>query len=655
VQVATTERSLLFAALTYAQRGKPVFPCKPDKTPHTSHGFHDAAVNEDTIRGWWSRWPDAIIGMPTGRPSGCIVADLDIDLTRGIDGRDAWQTLSAPHAEIDTREVITPRGGAHLYFQIPEGVEIRNSASKIGPGIDIRGEGGYVILPPSVTPAGEYMLEASSTREVAEMPPWLVKLLISKDSAPKPISSTNIAEYVGDVVIEGGRNHALASHAGLLRKAGLEPNEILAALLVRNNERCKPPLPRDEVELIAWSSGRWEKGDPDVFTGAVPAPVPVPTVDDAQPKFVASPVSEILARPRPIWLVRNVLPATGVGVMYGASGSGKTFAMLDLSFAIVRGERWFDARTRAGAVVYIATEGALRMRVEAYMAAKGVAAEALDGFAAIESSINLLDATGQEVAELIHAINAYAEHIKRPVVAVNIDTLNRAMPGGNENASEDMGRAVSAASAIGNAVGCLVNFVHHSGKDGSKGSRGHSSLKAAADAELSITRDGDVRLITAEKVRDGLDGAKIGAFKLRTMDLGFVSDDDPEAGPEEVYSSCVIEPCDVDEYDENVVLSPSQNLMLGFVNATFKRHAAVAPGLMQAFDHPPRSGQTVIYKVDLYDAIDEGGGISGSDNKSTEKTAKVRALRGLEDAQIVRVEGDVIWLRTKTPTSVETS
>src|SRR5438105_3493264 len=115
--------SLLDSALEYAALGIPVFPCAATKKPLTENGFKDASTEERQVKHWWGRWPEAMIGVPTGPASGIDVLDLDLDLDEGINGHEFvpnWSTLSPVMVQ-------TPSGGAHLYFR-SEG-EVRNSSS----------------------------------------------------------------------------------------------------------------------------------------------------------------------------------------------------------------------------------------------------------------------------------------------------------------------------------------------------------------------------------------------------------------------------------------------------------------------------------------------------------------------------------------------
>ncbi|HEV2575119.1 MAG TPA: bifunctional DNA primase/polymerase [Beijerinckiaceae bacterium] len=132
-------------AHAYATNGLPIFPVAWNKFPHIKWGA-GASTDPAQIDIYWRRWPCAMIGLPTGAKSGLIV--VDIDRKNGVDG---FQTMRANGWTIDARavEVRTPSGGSHFYFPLKQGDIIKNSASKLGPGIDVRGDGGFVVLPPS--------------------------------------------------------------------------------------------------------------------------------------------------------------------------------------------------------------------------------------------------------------------------------------------------------------------------------------------------------------------------------------------------------------------------------------------------------------------------------------------------------------------------
>lgn len=163
--------SLHEAALRYAASGIPVFPCFENKKPRTTHGFKDASTDPTQINAWWREFPNASIGSPTGGNS--FVLDVDLP-----DGPEALAKLEQEYGSLPhTLEQMTGSGGRHLFFKLPEGVQIKNSAGKIGKGLDSRGIGGYVILPPSPHPSGQrYQWTGKGILHAA--PEWLLQRIL---------------------------------------------------------------------------------------------------------------------------------------------------------------------------------------------------------------------------------------------------------------------------------------------------------------------------------------------------------------------------------------------------------------------------------------------------------------------------------------------
>ena len=239
-------------ALPLAARGARVFPCDANKRPLTAHGLNDATLDIDQINAWGIQHPNALVGMPTGEK--VFVFDVDVDPAKGIDG---FATLQGKQWAVPpTRTHRTRRGGAHYYFRVPDGIEVRNSAGKLGSGLDVRGVGGYVIR------WDVHGGEVENKDTVLDAPTWLLEALSA--SAKKPSAPTH---QVVSGVAEGGRNATLASLAGVMRARGLSAESIEAALLVENAAKCTPPLDDDEVRAIARSIGRYE---------------PAASLDDAQ-------------------------------------------------------------------------------------------------------------------------------------------------------------------------------------------------------------------------------------------------------------------------------------------------------------------------------------------------------------------------------------
>jgi hypothetical protein len=173
--------SMLDAALHYAQMLRiPVFPCNPDdKRPFTVHGFKDASRDETQVRTWWTRFPDAMIGIPTGDISGVWVLDIDIDPVKGVNGFPLWSELIARNGEVPaTLTSITPRGGRHLFFLWQPQLTIKSTQGVPNDGIDVRSNGGYVILPPSARADGSaYRWDPQAGDSPVSAPAWLVALV----------------------------------------------------------------------------------------------------------------------------------------------------------------------------------------------------------------------------------------------------------------------------------------------------------------------------------------------------------------------------------------------------------------------------------------------------------------------------------------------
>jgi hypothetical protein len=233
-------------ALALARRGMAVLPCVArDKTPLTEHGCKDASKNPEVVARWWDQEPDANIGLATGAVSHCFVLDID-----GEEGESALAKLEAEHGQLpSTVESITGGGGRHLFFETPDAL-IRNSAGKVGSGIDVRGEGGYVVVPPSMHPSGRaYAWSVDSAKNLAPAPAWLLAK-VNGGNGHGRIGPTPPAEWrtlVRDGVGEGTRNSTVARLAGHLLRQHVDPFVVLELLRSWNTTSCRPPL--DDVEL----------------------------------------------------------------------------------------------------------------------------------------------------------------------------------------------------------------------------------------------------------------------------------------------------------------------------------------------------------------------------------------------------------------------
>ena len=223
------------------------------------------------------------------------------------------------------------------------------------------------------------------------------------------------------------------------------------------------------------------------------------------------------------WRVKGVFPTTGLAALFGPSASGKSFLAFDCAVAVAEGTQWFGFKTNACNVVYIALEGeaGYRLRVEAWEKQNG---------RNLPSNLQMVLQPFKLTEPLDLSDLAAAVH---HASVIFLDTLNRAAPTSDENSSKDMGEILEATKRLQELSGGLVVLITHTGKDVSKGVRGHSSLFAALDAGIEVERNANGRAWTVAKAKDSSDGQKF-PFTLKSHDLGKDSDGD-------LQSSCTVE------------------------------------------------------------------------------------------------------------------
>lgn len=281
-----------------------------------------------------------------------------------------------------------------------------------------------------------------------------------------------------------------------------------------------------------------------------------------EPRYKLLGSADLHALPPLEWRVRGVLPAVGLAGWYGPSASGKSFLALDVAAAIAENSRWFDCRVEAAPVVYAALEGeaGFKLRAQAWEAHKGRTLP--DGLSMVLQPFKLTDP--RDISDLAAVLPAGA--------VVFLDTLNRAAPTADENSSKDMGEILEGAKRLQSLIGGLVVLVHHTGKDATKGLRGHSSLFAALDAAVEVSRDGDRREWKVAKAKDGEDG-DAHPFKLQIETLGTDAYGD-------AVTSCVVMP-DHAARDVRAVKLPqggNQRLVLDALRPMFKDGVTGKPG-----------------------------------------------------------------------------
>jgi P4 family phage/plasmid primase-like protien len=232
------------------------------------HGSKDATLDENQVRAWWRQYPNANIGLATGHQFFAV----DVDIKK--DGDQTWGMLRSQHGGLqETIEAITGTGGRHILYALPD-FPVQNSVSKLGPGLDVRGVGGYIVAAPSIHPETNRPYEWDGIADIerqtiAPAPSWLLRLIRQCEHRKGGKQAD-----AGDPIPEGARNDRLFRIGSNLRRFGFSSEEILAALAVVNRDRCKPPLSADELRKIANSAARYTpNARTDLFAGRTsPAP-----------------------------------------------------------------------------------------------------------------------------------------------------------------------------------------------------------------------------------------------------------------------------------------------------------------------------------------------------------------------------------------------
>lgn len=520
----------MLSNLPKSLQGKFFFPLHPGtKDPALKNGWRGASNDPEQLRKWAELSPNANWAVACGM-SDLFVFDID---PAGIA---YWENLVASDAAIraavaDALIVQTPKGGFHVYF---EGSG-PSTASRIAEGIDTRGgirrgeeieSGGYVLLPGSSTSAGKGRVEGEyriiQDRPVKPLPACLSAIVPAKrkteivgEASVSLDNARNVAwasellkSFVrdGKVSIEGagGDDQAFRVACAVMEK-GVSSGKCMELLGDLWNPHCQPPWSDEELERIVANASCY--GD-DTGTGAKG----LLSNQDAFAAFVASYSEEepqasddrrgrvqwlhdyaANAKP-PEWLIPNLLPSSGVGMVYGDSGSFKTFVMFDiaLSLAFGIGGQW-GAPPVKNDVLFLAGEDPASMALKrwpAWMEFQKIEDKTDHRCLIIDHVPPLSD--GKKWSDLRDDLAALEF---KPSLIV-IDTLTKLMLGMDENSSKEAGVAWDFMDNLARYYGCLVLFIHHTGKDQSRGARGSILFNQNATVTLAMKRKGEEGLGT---------------------------------------------------------------------------------------------------------------------------------------------------------------
>lgn len=316
------------------------------------------------------------------------------------------------------------------------------------------------------------------------------------------------------------------------------------------------------------------------------------------------------------YLIKGWMDQAAVSVIYGPSNVGKSFLAVDLAHHIAKGLSWAGRRVNKGRVLYVAAEGGDTF-------ANRIAA--LDGpefwVLPVPMTLTGKDSAASPVAEMVQHLAATGGKFD----LIIIDTMSRVMGGGDENAAPDIADLMRNLDLIRRATGAHIMLVHHTGK----GARGHSSLRAAIDTEIELTRDDETGLITSEvtKQRDGPTGYKF-TYRLRQVEIGRDQDDDP-------VTTCLVEPTDPAQAGR-VALSDAAQKALSILNR-------MVAEVGETIRHPSCPGTPCIALTDWREACLVEGAVSAAKERDGRATAFLRVRSDLEAAREILIRDDRVW------------
>ncbi|MFO0687498.1 MAG: AAA family ATPase [Myxococcota bacterium] len=323
------------------------------------------------------------------------------------------------------------------------------------------------------------------------------------------------------------------------------------------------------------------------------------------------------------YLVKGLLSRHSLAAEIGASGSSKSFVAVDLALHVASGTPWRGLRTRRGRVVYIAAEGAAGLRNRITAARKRLAlgsAETVE-FYLVPDVVRLVEGS-DDVDRLVSTVRGAFPNGRADLFI--LDTLSRSIAGRDENSSQDMTEAIAQADRLRVEFGAAVLILHHSGKDESRGARGHSSLRAALDTELEVRKLDGTYTLTLTKSREHETG-RVWHHRLEPVELGTDADGDP-------ITSCIVRPV-TDADDLEFVAKPR-------LNAHEERTLTALRALLDVAMGTGLTAPDSASKESLREWVERHAGVP----HATRRNVVLKGLKGLKSKGIVEIEGERVFL-----------
>lgn len=490
---------MLEAALTYADLGLAVIPLD-GKVPVFKNWPDVASKDRSTIERWWKQNPKANIGIATGQKSDVFV--IDIDPRHG--GKDSWDELVIQHKGIpDTWQDMTGGGGTHVFFRYPS-FPVKTCAG-VFPGIDIRGDGGQVVAPPSIHPdthkAYEWDgLDPIHKQKIAEAPHWLLDILAPKAEIKRALSELPLK------IPHGVQHYTLLSLAGMLRRLGLNAEEILPTVLAVNSLRCEIPGPVRNIEQMVRSVIRYQPGDADLYSTATKLWRMTRAVEYQKDEQMAAmkPIDAFTMMKKPAMETHMVIEDClhpGCTILAGAPKCGKSWLVLGMAINVATGGKFIGAREvlRPGRVAYWALEESerrTRSRMGSLIETPTISLQN------IEFMYNLKPMFSGGLED----IAAYCQHAQPDMII--IDTLMAFVTGdkgSRRDVFRDDYREIKALSDLAQKFGTALVVVHHTNKMGGSGIgavAGTHGVTAAADCIWTMTRQATRRAVLEMEGRE---------------------------------------------------------------------------------------------------------------------------------------------------------